>query len=334
MPTISLIVVNYNGKATVLECLEAIGGQSCAALELIIVDNHSTDGSFEEIEKFFRDGPVKYPVKLISLDRNTGFAGGNIEGLKHASGEYIALLNNDARPRPGWLDELVFAMESHPEAGICASTLVCNGSDIIDSAGDGFSTIMKGFKRAEGQSACSPGAQEYIFGACAGAALYRRKMIDEIGFLDEDFFLIHEDTDLNFRAQLAGWKVLFVPAAVVDHDVSRSVGKMSGTAVYYALRNSELVKIKNIPSVVFVAMLPQFVIGEIAEFLYFVVKHGRFGLYVRAKVSVMKLLPRMLEKRRTIMKMRKVKNRYIISMMTPAFRGDFFRMKIRKFMRA
>ena len=153
-----------------------------------MVDNGSQDGSLLDIRRFLEESPIGSSVKLVPLERNLGFAGGNIEGLKHADGEYIALLNNDAAPDKNWLGELVMAMDSDPMVGICASKLIVHGSEIIDSAGDGFSTSLKGFKRGTGEKSFLYNKREFVFGACAGAALYRRKMIEEIGFLDEDFF--------------------------------------------------------------------------------------------------------------------------------------------------
>jgi GT2 family glycosyltransferase len=334
MPKTSLIIINYNGAAVVGDCLRALGGQSLLDFELILVDNNSSDGSLEYIRQFFRDNPVPYPVQLIPLDRNTGFPGGNIAGLESARGEYIALLNNDAVPDPRWLEELVSAMDGNPGAGICASRLICMGTDIVDSAGDGYATSLKGFKRGEGQPADGFADRAYVFGACAGAALYRREMIDQIGFLDDDYFLIHEDTDLNFRAQLAGWKVLYVPSAIAFHKVHASIGRMSDTAVYYTLRNSDLTRIKDVPFGLFVRLLPQFVLGVITEFFYFVIKHGRFRTFFRAKIDFLKLVPRMLKKRRAVMRMKKVPNSYILSIMTPVFEKEFFRMKLKKFLRA
>lgn len=104
-------------------------------------------------------------------------------------------------------------------------------------------------------------------------------MIEEVGFLDEDFFLIHEDTDLNFRAHLYGWKVLCVPTAIVHHKVRSSIGHMSDMAVYYTLRNSELVRMKNIPISLCLNCLPEFILGMVTEFLYFAIKHRRMLLY-------------------------------------------------------
>lgn len=331
MPKVSVIIVNYNGTGLSVECLKSIEKQSFKNLEVIIVDNASSDGSFYEIQRFLKERSRGFQVKLIPLDDNTGFSGGNIVGLKHASGEYIALLNNDTEPDERWLEELVNAMDNAPEAGICASKLIVYGTDIIDSASDGFSTSFKGFKRGEGESSSIYDKQEYIFGACAGAALYRRSMIEKIGFLDEDFFLIHEDTDLNLRAQIYGWKVLFVPTAVVYHKVRSSIGNMSKMAVYYTLRNSEFVRIKNIPASLFIRRIPQLFLGMIAEIAYFAIRHHRPFLYLKAKMDVVKMLPAMLKKRKAIMGSMQITDEELLKIMAPVFERKFLKKKIRKF---
>jgi GT2 family glycosyltransferase len=328
-----MIIVNYNGKELIIDCLKAVKKQSFKDFEILIIDNGSTDSSLEVIGNFLNSPSSSSSVKLISLDKNAGFAGGCMEGLRHAQGKYIALLNNDAEPDEGWLGELVKAMDNSSNVGICVSKLIVFGTDIIDSAGDGFSTSLKGFKRGEGEAVLLFDRVEYILGACAGAALYRRRMIEEIGFLDEDFFLIHEDTDLNLRAQLYGWKVLYVPTAVVQHKVRSSIGPMSNTAVYYTLRNSELVRIKNVPLGVFIRCFPEFLIGVLTEFFYFAIKHRRLKLYCKAKLDAIRMLPRMLQKRTVIMKNRNVSNKYLLSIMTSIWQRDFLLTKIRKFFR-
>ncbi|HEX8947524.1 MAG TPA: glycosyltransferase family 2 protein, partial [Dissulfurispiraceae bacterium] len=188
----------------------------------------------------------------------------------------------------------------------------------------------KGYKRGEGQKESAYDIQEYIFGACAGAALYRRKMLEEIGFLDEEFFLIHEDTDLNFRAQLTGWKVLYVPTAVVYHKVRSTIGHMSDTAVYHTLRNSDFVRIKNIPPGIFIRCLPAFLAGMVFEFFYFVIRHGKAGIYCKAKRDVIRNWRSMLARRKKIMAMRKVDNNYLYGLMTPVWNAEFFLSKVRK----
>jgi hypothetical protein len=314
--------------------LKALERQSSNDFEVLIIDNASSDSSLDEIERFLKASPLSSSVKLISLNTNVGFAGGCLEGLKHAHGEYVAFLNNDTEADQKWLEELITAMDNDPNVGICASKILVYGGNIIDSAGDGFSTSLKGFKRGEGEGVHLFNKKEYIFGACAGAALYRRKMIDEIGFFDEEFFLIHEDTDLNFRAQLNSWKVLYVPTAIVYHKVRSSIGHMSDIAVYYTLRNSEFVRMKNVPLTILIRCFPELLTGMLTEFIYFTIKHKRLRLYVKAKIDAIKMLPRMLKKRAMIMKSRKVSHRYLLNMMTPAWKKDFMVTKIKKlFMR-
>ena len=331
MPKVSIITVNYNGKRFIIDCLKALERQSFNDYEILIIDNASSDNSLDEIERFLKASQLSSSVKLIPLNTNVGFAGGCLEGLIHAHGEYIALLNNDTEADQKWLEELVMAMDSDSKVGICASKILVYGGNIIDSAGDGFSTSLKGFKRGEGEGVHLFNKREYIFGACAGAALYRRKMIDEIGFFDEDFFLIHEDTDLNFRAQLNGWKVLYVPTAIVYHKVRSSIGHMSDTAIYYTLRNSELVRIKNVSFSLFLRFLPEFKLGMLSEFIYFALKHGHPVLYFKAKIDAMRLLPVMLKKRSIIMKAKRVSSEGLREIMTPILEHSFLKNKLWKF---
>jgi len=322
---VSIIVVNYNGKNQLEACLKSLVVQSFDDVEIIFVDNASSDNSIEYVRDVYPN------IMALSLSENKGFAGGNLEGLKHAGGQYIMLLNNDTEVAGDCISNLVSLLDGSSDIGICAAKMVVYGTNIIDSAGDGYSTLLKGFKRGEGKHAEAYDTEEYVFGACAGAALYRREMLEEIGFFDEDFFLIHEDTDLSFRAQLAGWKVMFVPTAAVRHKVRSTIGHMSDMAIYYTLRNSEFVRIKNVPLGLFLRCLPAFVGGTISEFVYFVLRHGKLMLYLKAKRDVIKNLKTMLGKRRKIMKMKKVSNKYLYSLMTPIWNREFFSMKINKF---
>lgn len=326
---VSIIIVNYNGSRFIPYCLKALERQSYSNFEIIFVDNASSDNSLKEIQRLKES--LTIPIKTIPLDNNTGFSGGNISGLRHASGKYIALLNNDTEPDIKWLEELVKGMDSNPDVGICGSKLIVYGTDIIDSAGDGLSTSFKGFKRGEGEASSLYNKSELCFGACAGAALYRRKMIDKIGFLDEDFFLIHEDTDLNLRAQIFGWKVLFVPAAIVHHKVRSTIGSMSETAVYYTIRNSEYVKIKNIPFYLLVKHLPEMLLAFFAEVIYFAVRHRHPIIFVKAKIDVAKMFPVMLRKRKGILDSKRITNEELQNLLTPVFERNFLKNKIRKF---
>src|SRR5262245_46463444 len=206
--TVSVIVVNWNGERFLQDCLGALSGQTYANYEIILVDNGSSDNSVCFTRKNFPE------VKVVVLRENTGFTGGNAEGLEVAGGDFVALVNNDARPEKTWLENLVHRMVTARPIGICASKLIVENPRILNSAGDGLTTAGVGFNRGLGQNATQFDASEPVFGACGAAVLYRRRMLEEIGFWDEDFFLYDEDTDLNFRAHLAGWKCIYVLSSV------------------------------------------------------------------------------------------------------------------------
>ena len=218
---VSIIVLNWNGKRFLRECLEALCNQTYRELEVIFVDNGSTDGSVDFVVEQF---PF---IRIVKLDQNYGFAGGNRKGLGYCKGDYIALLNNDTRVEGKWLENLVSPMIKDSSVGICASKLLVETTGRIDSAGDVLTTWGVGFKRGCGGDPNLYLDEQKVFGACAAAALYRRTMLDDVGFLDEDFFFNDEDTDLNFRAQLAGWKCMFVPSALVCHKVNATIGNLS-----------------------------------------------------------------------------------------------------------
>lgn len=321
---VSVIVVNYKGGELLKECIQSIIDQTYCPIEIILVDNGSEDG-LADISKLFPS------VRIIKLQDNKGFTGGNIEGLKYAKGDYVFLANNDVVLDRNCIFNLINSMENYSQVGIGATKMLVYGTNIIDSAGDGFSPVLKAFKRGEGLSADNFNKEEFVFSACAGAAMYRRKMIDEIGFFDDDFFLIFEDVDLSFRAQLRGWRVLYIPSSVVYHRVRSTIGILSDIAVYYSLRNCELVRIKNVPAGIFFKYLPFLFFGELLDFLYFVLKHRKAKLYLKAKIDALKLAPSMLKKRKVIMDTKKVTNGYFKNFITPLFDRNFFITKIKKF---
>jgi GT2 family glycosyltransferase len=152
--------------------------------------------------------------------------------LEISQGAYIALVNNDARPDETWLEKLIQPMLRDRAVGISASKLIFENTQKVNSAGDGITTGGVGFNRGLSGKAVDFNVPEPVFGACGAAVLYRRRMLDEIGFLDEDFFLYDEDTDLNFRAQLAGWKCFYVPTAVANHVANATSKRLSDLHVF------------------------------------------------------------------------------------------------------
>jgi len=262
-----------------------------------LVDNASHDGSVDYVQ-------TNYPkVRVIPLSENTGFTGGNIAGFHEATGELIALLNNDAVLTECWLDEMVSTLCSDSSVGFCSSKIIIAGTDKVDSVGDTFTTAFTGTKMGEYEPENKFNERRLVPGACAAAVIYKREMLDQIGFLDEDFFFNHEDTDLNLRAWLAGWKCMFVPGAVVYHKVNASVGAMSDTGVYYFSRNNVWVWIKNTPPGFMFRYIPQRIIYELCSFAFFCIKKGKWGPFLRGKRDAIKKIPLMLKKRRDVQKL-------------------------------
>lgn len=305
---VSVIIVNWNGKKFISECLDGLRRQTYKDHSIVLVDNASDDGSLELIHR-------KYPeVKTIALAENLGFAVANNIAIESIDTEYVALLNNDAVPHPGWLTNLLKTLEMNPGAGMAASKmLLYDHPEIIDRAGDIYTTAATALLNGRGKPSYYFNKPAWIFGACAGAAIYRKQMLDEIGFFDEDFFLLYEDVDLSFRAQLHGYKCIYVPNAIVYHKASGSIGDDTPVSVYYSHRNLEWVYIHNMPRILVLKTILPHIIYDAAAFFYFAVK-GRSAEFVKAKWHVLKGLKRALAKRKRIQESRKVSDRYIWSL--------------------
>jgi GT2 family glycosyltransferase len=302
---ITVVIVNWNGGMYIRDCLNSLEKQNVSEYSIILVDNGSSDGSLELVRENFAE------VQIIPLEKNLGFAVGNNIALKEVSTEFVALLNNDAMPDNYWLANLVSALENHPDVGFAASKmLLYHKPDQIDRAGDVFTTAGTALLRGRGTSSTAFDKKEYVFGACAGAALYRTEMLRDIGLFDEDFFLLYEDVDLSFRAQLRGYKCIYVPEAVVYHVGSGSIGDDTPTSVYYSHRNLEWVYIKNMPGSLIKKSIASHLIYDLAALFYFAVK-GRGGIYLKAKWDALRGIRKALEKRRNIQENKKVLDDYI-----------------------
>ena len=241
MPLASIIIPNWNGIHHLPDCLDALRAQTYGQTEVILVDNGSTDGSQAFVTEHYPE------VHLLELERNLGLTGGNNIGFDAARGEILISLNNDTEAHPRFIEALVTALIEQPEAGMAAAKmLLFDRRDHIHSAGDGYGQDGIPFNRGvwqrdEGQFD-EPG---WIFGGCGGAVAYRRAMLDDIGMFDESFFMYCEDVDLNWRAQLAGWRCWYAPQAVVYHKLSATGG--GPIASYYTGRNTLWVIAKNYP---------------------------------------------------------------------------------------
>jgi GT2 family glycosyltransferase len=302
------VIPNWNGERFLKACLSSLREQSFEDFETILVDNASTDGSLQLVERDFPE------VRVISLRENRGFSAAVNAGIRSSGTEFVALLNNDTQVDPGWLKALVQAAERHPEAGLFASKLVdFYDHRVLDGAGDALR--RSGLPYRLGHQEIDHGQFDspvYVFGACAAAALYRRSLFEEIGPFDEDFFAYCEDGDVSFRAQLAGYRCLYVPGAVVYHVGSASTGgKRSPTATRLGTQNGVNLLVKNLPASLAWRLLPSILAGQFSRALITALSPGGLRACLSGLTGAWRLLPRMLKKRKAIQERRRVSDSYV-----------------------
>jgi GT2 family glycosyltransferase len=294
-PLVSVVVVNYNGRQFLEDCFRSLTHQTHNNFEIILVDNGSKDDSISFMKEHYPE------VRIVQLSSNTGFAGGTNAGIKEAKGEFILTLNNDTCTFSDFIEKISQPMIGEPAVGMCASKMISPDKK-INSTGicisrSGAAWDRGGFERDTGQY----DHEEEVFGPCAGAALYRKTMLDEIGLFDEDFFLYMEDVDLAFRAQLSGWRCMYVPKARVIHVHGGTSNPGSDTSVYFGNRNLLWYIVKNFPNRTLLIFSLWIIGRNIAVIPYYFLKsQGRTIL--KAKVDSLKGLPGIIKKRSKIKK--------------------------------
>ncbi|MGH2354318.1 MAG: glycosyltransferase family 2 protein, partial [Chloroflexota bacterium] len=223
-PLVSVVMVTWNGLCHLRRSLPAVLAQELPdgqQFELLVVDNASTDGSRAHLADLAaRDGRVR----VLLNDHNEGFAAPNNRAFRDARGTFVATLNNDTLPEPGWLAALLRVAQADERVGSVASRMVFDHApETINSAGISIDRAGIAWDRLVGRPVAESETQPVeVFGASAGAALYRRSMLEELGGFDARFFIYLEDVDLAWRARLAGWRAVYAPDAVVRHAHSAS----------------------------------------------------------------------------------------------------------------
>jgi GT2 family glycosyltransferase len=306
-----VIVPNWNGEDSLKACLDSLRAQSLKA-RIIVVDNGSVDGSVDLIQEHYPD------IELITHLRNEGYAGGVNAGFERAietGAAYAAPFNNDAVADKDWLRELVAYLDKHPKAGITACKLLTDDGKRLDSAGDYYTVWGLPYPRGRDESDIDAyDSLTDIFAASGGASLYRVSMLKQIGLFDERFFAYYEDVDLSFRAQLAGWKVAYVPNSVAYHEIGGTSGKVRGFTTYQTLKNLPMLLVKNVPRRYLWTVSWRFFA---AQFLFFgkAVLRGHGWSAIKGKAMCVWLLPGTLRKRRRIQRSRTVSDDYIWKML-------------------
>jgi len=275
MNGLAVIVPNYNGKKFLKDCFESIKKQN-NVLEVIIVDNGSDDGSVEFIKE-------NYPeYMLIENKENLGFSRAVNQGIKTSSAEYCFLLNNDVELESNCTHNLLKCIEKDKNIFAVASKMVnFEDRDSLDDAGDEYTVLGWTKKVGQGKSSKLYTQEREIFSACAGAAVYRRSILDTIGYFDENFFAYMEDVDIGYRAKIYGFKSVYCSEAVVYHRVSATSGsRYNSFKIRLAARNNVYVPYKNMPWPQLILNLLFLLIGFAIKYLFFVRKgYGNDYIY-------------------------------------------------------
>jgi len=321
---IAVVVLNWNGEEDSLACIDALKKQT-QTHTIVAVDNGSTDSFVDK---------VKNDKNIILLEnaQNLGFAGGVNVGIKYAINkgfDFVALINNDATPEKDWLKELLHAIthptvqarslysrgDNPPQIGISTGKLLKTDGK-IDSTGDMYTSWGLAYPRGRNEANKDQyDAVEEVFGATGGASLYRVKMLQEIGLFDENFFAYYEDVDLSFRAQLAGWKVIYTPKAIAHHKVGASSSKIPGLTTYMTVKNMPWLFWKNVPMRLLPTVLPRFTIAYLSIVISSLFK-GRFIPVAKGLFVASLLTPKKLIERHKIQSNKKVSTNYIKSIIT------------------
>ena len=288
---VSVIIVNWNGGDYLFSCLAALRQQTLRPAEVVVVDNASADGSAAVARERFPE------VRMIQTGANLGFAAGVNVGLRSSTGQLVALLNPDAVPEPGWLEALVDGIEQGHDVGMAASLMLfADQPDVINSAGIALNVLGIAWDYLGGASVSAGLQPQEVFGPCAGAALYRRDMLEQLGGFDEDFFMYLEDVDLAWRAQAAGWRCRYVPGARVYHAHSASAGEGSDFKNFYKARNKVWLVAKNYPWPQLALWGPLILAYDVLA-VAFVCRHGQLAP-LRGRIAALRGLGHVLGKRR------------------------------------
>lgn len=307
---VCLIIPNWNGEEHLRDCLDSVREQTLSPRQTILVDNGSTDGSLKLVS-------AEYSwVTVIALQRNVGFAMAVNQGIRASTSTYVALLNNDTQLDPDWLGTLVDVLRDHPELGMAGSKMLnFYHRNVIDGAGDALTRGGAPYTRGMGEPDDGRySRREYVFSACAGAALYRRIVFDRTGLFDEDFVSYYEDQDLAFRAQLLGFRCMYVPDALCYHKRGATANLVPQYPIRMQERNLTAFYLKNFPWQVLLMKFP-FIVGSRLRRVYRAFRTGAGKPTVQGLLEGIRMLPVALAKRRRVQKSRSVRIRYVFSLM-------------------
>ena len=241
MKKATIIIPNYNGLKFMEMCMSALEKQTCKDFEILVVDNGSTDGSVEWLKE--------NEIPSIFLPENTGFSGAVNVGIKESKTPFVILLNNDTEAKEGYVEALIREIERSPKIfSVSPKMIQLYHKELMDDGGDMYSIMGWAYQRGVGQEIERYNRACNVFSACAGAAIYRREVFEEIGYFDEMHFAYLEDIDVGYRAKIAGYYNRYCPSAEIYHVGSGTSGsKYNEFKVRLAARNNVYLNYKNMP---------------------------------------------------------------------------------------
>ena len=265
---VSIVIPNYNGEIFLPDCLNALINQTFKDFEIILVDNGSNDDSIRTAIQIYPE------IEIVALKENTGFAYAVNEGIKHAKGEYVILLNNDTIPFPNFVKNQYKMIKDKPELFSCSAMMIRNDNrKLIDDAGDYMCVLGWAFADGKDKPVRNYCVPHEVFASCAGAAIYRKAVFEKIGMFDNDFFAYLEDIDVGYRAKLHGYHNLYNPYARVYHIGSASSGsRYNKFKVYTSARNSMYLIRKNMPLWQIIINFPFLFAGVAVKMIFFAKK--------------------------------------------------------------
>jgi len=317
---VSVIIVNWNRRDLLRACLKSLETQRFTGFDVIVVDNGSSDGSADMVERDYS------ALRIIRNRENRGFCAANNQGIDASKADFVALLNNDAEADPGWLAALYGAFEGRPGFGMAASKIVVwEDPARIDKAG--HLIYPDGQNRGRGAGETDRGQYDRLEEALwpdGCAAMYRREMLDSIGGFDEDLFAYGDDAELGLRARIAGWRCIYEPRAVVRHHRGATLGLGSRRRLELIERNRVLLAAKLFPWSLLWLNIPYYAArivfgaweaargrGEASVYQGVSGKLTLAAALIRGDFQAMLLLPRTLRKRREIRRIRKLSARQV-----------------------
>ncbi len=311
MNEIAIIIPNYNGASHLKECLQSLDEQTVDNFFVIAVDNNSSDNSKDTVKNFSN-------VIWHKLDKNYGFAKAVNHGIRKAleywEVRYIILLNNDIVCKSDFIEQISKSFIQPVVYSSACKMINYFDRNIIDDCGDFIN--KNGLPYARGHGEEDKGQydnKEFIFGACAGAAMYRREVFEKAGYFDEAFIAYYEDIDFSLRLQLMDMKCYYNPDAICFHKRGGTYGKLNFYDLKMCRRNLTALRIKNYPLFLYFRFIPEFISGGLRRYLFHFRKSQFKEMMILFYGSMLGLtrIPDAIIKRYKIQKSKAVSNSYI-----------------------